>query len=151
MVWRLQNLQSDGINLIAILAIVAFNFFFFSWCPWVRNVLSLLSTFRVPMYTEICTPPKIFLKSSPAKWFLAWIIIISRKARTIERIFVKSQISCRYPFSVNFPLYLQITFWYQHRENCKMVHSLFRRLMIITSRLLWSNLIVVLIVLSHQI
>ena len=49
-----------------------------------------------------------------------------------------------------FSLYFQITFWYQHRENRTMVVQLFRRL-IITSGLLWSNLIVVLIVLSHQI
>ena len=51
----------------------------------------------------------------------------------------------------HFSLYFQITFWYQHRENRTMVVQLFRRLMIITSGLLWSNLIVVLIVLSHQI
>ena len=114
-----------------------------------------LSTFRVPMNTEICTPPKI-LESSPTKWYLVWIITIPRKARIIERLFVESQISCRYPFSVGlyfliFSLYFQITFWYQHRENWTMVYSLFRQLMTITSGLLWSNLIVVLIILSHQI
>ena len=107
MVWRLQHLRSDGINLIAILAVVTFYFFFLL----VSMIMSLLSIFWVPMYTEICTPPKIFLKSSPAKLYLVWIITISRKARIIERIFMESQISCRYPFSVSlyFLIFLSIS------------------------------------------
>ena len=67
----------------------------------VSMIMSLLSTFRVPMYTEICTQRKIFLKSSHAKWCLVWIIPRSRKGRIIDKIFVESQISCRYPFSVS--------------------------------------------------
>lgn len=149
MVWRLQHLRSDGINLIAILAVVTF---FFSLG---------VHDYESPQYIPGSNvhwnlhPTQDLLKIQPYKMVFGLNHNHIQKSKdNWENLCGKSDILQISFFSEfvfpHFSLYFQITSWYQHRENRTMVVQLFRRL-IITSGLLWSNLIVVLIVLSHQI
>ena len=151
MVWRLQHLWSDGINLIAILAVVTFFFLslgvheyespqYISGSNVHWNLHATQDRLKIQPYKMVFGLNHNHIQKSKDNW---------------ENLCGKSDILQISFFSEfvfpHFSLYFQITFWYQHRENRTMVVQLFRRLMIITSGLLWSNLIVVLIVLSHQI